>query len=197
MSKHFKTQESASDPVLAGVLKLGRAGERQEGATTFVGRVGMQPGLGFAAENERLKAERSAGMVILRLDPKRVGYSEYRNRSDFSLDPKDEKLQALKESIRVNGQDTPIVVRPAPPNGPIDYEVTAGHRRHAAILDLDKETEGGWPIFARIDAKAEDLQYHCLKMYRENADREDLTTQCERQILARLLRMGRWNPVSV
>src|SRR6185503_11197588 len=91
------------------------------------------------------------------------------------LDPKDEKLQALKESIRINGQDTPIVVRPAPPGGPIEYEIVAGHRRHAAILQLDQQTEGGFPIFARLDAKAEDLQYHCLKMYRENADREDLT----------------------
>jgi ParB family transcriptional regulator, chromosome partitioning protein len=175
MSKHFKPQESGADSVLSGVLKLGRPGERPEGPTTFVGRVGMQTGLGFAAENERLKAERAGGMVILRLDPKKVGYSEFKNRSDFSLDPKDEKLRALKDSILSNGQDTPIVVRPAASGGTIEYEIVAGHRRHAAIIQLDHEVEGGFPLFARLDAKAEDLQYHCLKMYRENADREDLT----------------------
>jgi len=58
---------------MADVLKLGKPGERREGPSTFVGRVGMQQGLGFAAENERLKAEREGGMVLLRLDPKSIG----------------------------------------------------------------------------------------------------------------------------
>ena len=57
-SKHFKDPLGpGADPVMADVLKLGKPGERREGPTTFVGRVGLQHGLGFAAENERLKAE--------------------------------------------------------------------------------------------------------------------------------------------
>lgn len=175
MSKHFRTPEGTEDPVLAGVLKLGRPGDRRDGPTTLVGRVGMQPGLGFAAENERLKAERAAGMVILRLDPKTIGTTDFANRHESSLSCDDPKFQSLKASIRTNGQDNPIRVRPATAASTIEYEIVEGHRRHAAILELDRETEGGWTILARLDAKATEARDLVLKMYRENAEREDLS----------------------
>ena len=108
-SKHFKgPTDPAADPVMADLLKLGKPGERREGPSTFVGRVGMQPGLGFAAENERMKAERSAGMVLLKLDPKTIGTTRFANRHERSLNTQDAAFKHLKESIRANGQDTPI-----------------------------------------------------------------------------------------
>jgi ParB family chromosome partitioning protein len=175
-SKHFKDPaDPAADPVMADVLKLGKPGERREGASTFVGRVGMQPGLGFAAENERLKAERTAGMVILRLDPKTIGSTRFSNRHERGLTTKDAALKKLKESILAHGQDTPIRVRPAAGGSGKEYEIVEGHRRHAVILELDKHTEGGYPILARLDAKAAESKDLVLKMYRENAERADLS----------------------
>lgn len=175
-SKHFKpSTDSAADPIMSDVLKLGKPGERRDGPSTFVGRVGMQAGLGFAAENERLKAERASGMVLLRLDPKTIKRTEFANRHQLSLDPGDSKLRRLRETIRRRGQDTPIRVRPTVAGSDHEYEIVEGHRRHAAILELDRETENGYPILARLDAKASESQDLVLKMYRENAEREDLS----------------------
>ena len=175
-SKHFKGPTDPSvDPVMADVLKLGKPGEKREGPTTFVGRVGLQAGLGFAAENERLKAERSAGMVILRLDPKTIGSTAFANRDARGLTVEDKPFAQLKESIREHGQDTPIRVRPAAAGTGKDYEIVEGHRRHAAILELDAVTNGGFPILARLDAKASESKDLVLKMYRENAERADLS----------------------
>lgn len=174
-SKHFKgPTDPAADPVMADVLKLGKPGERKDGPSTFVGRVGLQAGLGFAAENERLKAERSSGMVLLRLDPKSIGATKFANRHARGLNTKDAAFKQLKDSIRANGQDTPIRVRPSAASG-TDYEIVEGHRRHAAILELDRETEGGHSILARLDAKAAESRDLVLKMYRENAERADLS----------------------
>ena len=175
-SKHFKgPSDPAADPVMADLLKLGKPGERREGPTTFVGRVGLQPGLGFAAENERMKTERAGGMVLLKIDPKSVGTTRFANRHERSLNTADAAFKFLKNSIRANGQDTPIRVRPGAVAGGPDYEVVEGHRRHAAILELDRETEGGFQILARLDAKAAESKDLVLKMYRENAEREDLS----------------------
>lgn len=175
-SKHFKGPSgTAPDPVMADVLRLGKPGERREGPATFVGRVGMQPGLGFAAENERFKAERSAGMVLLRLDPKTIGTTEFANRHERGLTTTDKAFEHLKVSIRTHGQDTPIRVRPAAAGSGKEYEIVEGHRRHAAILELDAETQGGFLILARLDAKAAESKDLVLKMYRENAERADLS----------------------
>jgi ParB family chromosome partitioning protein len=173
-SKYFKP-DVETDPVMADVLKLGKPGERRDGPSTFVGRVGMQVGLGFAAENERLRAERASGLVLLRLDPKSIRHSEFANRSERSLDHADAALGQLRESIRLHGQDTPIRVRPAPPDTGAEYEIVEGHRRHAVILELDRDTDGGYPILARLDAAAADSKDLVLKMYRENAERADLS----------------------
>jgi ParB family chromosome partitioning protein len=175
-SKHFKSPgEAPADPVMADLLKLGKPGERREGPSTFVGRVGMQAGLGFAAENERLKAERADGMVLLRLDPKTIGRTRFANRNERSLSSRDAKFKRLKASILAEGQDTPIRVRPAAAGSDKEYELVEGHRRHAAILELDQQIEGGFLILARLDAKAAEAKDLFEKMYRENAEREDLS----------------------
>ncbi len=148
---------------------------RPAGPMSFVARAGQQAAGGLAAEIERLKAERSAGMVILRLDPSSIGVTEFANRHELSLTTTDETFRAFKENIRLHGQDTPVRVRPGSPGGKTDYELVEGHRRHAAILELNKQIEGGFPILARLDAKASDAKDLVLKMYRENAEREDLS----------------------
>lgn len=190
-SKHFKGPgDSAPDPVMADLLKLGKPGERRDGPATFVGRVGLQPGLGFAAENERMKAERGAGMVLLKLDPKSIGVTRFANRDKRSLDTADAPFKVLKHSIALNGQDTPIRVRPGTVAGGPDYEIVEGHRRHAAILELDRETDGGFQILARLDAKAAESKDLVLKMYRENAERQDLSAFETGSMFAQWLGVG-------
>lgn len=137
--------------------------------------VGEQVKEGFATRVEKLEAERSAGMVLLRLDPKTIGTTEFANRHELSLNAKDAKLQRLKASIATYGQDTPVRVRPASPDSKYPFEVVEGHRRLAACLALDAERDGGFPILARLDGAANDQKDLVLKMYRENAEREDLS----------------------
>ena len=126
------------------------------------------------AERAERDRERSEGMLLLRVDPEIIGLTEFANRNELSLSTKDDKFKAFKESIRRNGQDTPVRVRPGATGADKLYELVEGHRRHAAIRELNWEIEGGFKILVRVDAHAADLVDLCLKMYRENADREDL-----------------------
>jgi len=142
---------------------------------TFVGRVGAAQNDGLQARIDELEKERSHGMLLLKLDPTTIGRTAFANRHDRSLSTDDDEFKRLKASIRANGQDTPVRVRPSPAGSPTAYELVEGHRRHAAILELAKETEGGFQILARLDAKAADSKDLVLKMYRENAERADLS----------------------
>jgi ParB family chromosome partitioning protein len=137
--------------------------------------VGEQVKEGFATRVEKLEAERSAGMVLLRLDPKTIATTEFANRHALSLNSKDPKLQRLKASIATHGQDTPVRVRPAPPDSQYSFELVEGHRRLAVCLALNAERDTGFPILARLDGAASDQKDLVLKMYRENAEREDLS----------------------
>lgn len=142
---------------------------------TFIGQLGQQVAKGYAARVEELERERSAGLVLLRLDPKSIALTEFANRHERGLQVEDEAFRSLKESIRTHGQDTPVRVRPAPSGSDQPYELVEGHRRHAACLALDAETDGGFQILARLDAAATDTRDLVLKMYRENAERMDLS----------------------
>jgi ParB family transcriptional regulator, chromosome partitioning protein len=164
---------------------------RPSGPMSFVARAGQQAAGGLAAEIERLKAERSAGYVILRLDPEAIGLTEFANRHELSLSSSDETFNSFKANIRLHGQDTPVRVRPAASaSGAFEYELVEGHRRHAAIRQLNKEVEGGFPILARLDAKAADAKDLVLKMYRENAERKDLSAFEIGGMFAQWLRNG-------
>lgn len=149
--------------------------ERPPGSRPYVAQMGDVIKDGLLGENQRLKAEREGGMVLLRLDPKQIGRTEFANRHDLSLSSDDPDFRQLKASIKQHGQDTPVRVRPAGAVGALPYELVEGHRRHAACLELDAEQEGGFPILARLDAAAADTRDLVLKMYRENAERADLS----------------------
>lgn len=139
---------------------------------------------------ERLEAERSAGMVVLRLDPKRVRASDFANRHERSLDPADPAFVALKDDIRRRGQLDPIRVRPIAGRPDREYEIVYGHRRHAVALALDAETEGGFRVLALLDASAADARDHVLKMHSENFARSDLSPYEYGQMYASWLEAG-------
>ena len=81
-------------------------------------------------------------------------------------------------------------MRPGTVAGGPDYEIVEGHRRHAAILELDRETDGGFQILARLDAKAAESKDLVLKMYRENAERQDLSAFETGSMFAQWLGVG-------
>jgi ParB family chromosome partitioning protein len=137
--------------------------------------VGEQVREGFASRVERLEAERQAGMVVLRLDPKSIQSSEFANRLDAALQETDSEFRLLKEDIRTQGQLEPIRVRPAPAGNAREYEIVYGHRRHAACLALDRETDGGFRVMALLDATALNRKQLVLRMHAENDVREDLS----------------------
>ncbi len=145
------------------------------GTRTWVGRVASEHNSGLQGRISELEAERSGGLVVLRIDPKRIQPSALANRHATSLAASDPGLAELAKAIRDRGQLEPIRVRPALPDSGYEYEIVYGHRRHAAALGLDAEVEGGWPVLALLDATAADARDHVLKMYQENAARKDLS----------------------
>ncbi|SNB72068.1 chromosome partitioning protein, ParB family [Arboricoccus pini] len=86
----------------------------------------------------------------------------------------DPAFRTLRESIARNGQQTPIVVRPAKDGRADSYEIAAGRRRLAACREL------GRPVLARIMPLADDEMLGL--QYRENAERADIS----------LFERGRW-----
>src|SRR3984957_10810972 len=145
------------------------------GAKPYVAEAGQRLAEGLREENQRLKAERAAGMLVLRLDPKRVRATEFINRHERAFLENDPKFIELKDSLRSNGQEHPIRVRALSGDPDVDFEIVSGHRRHRACLSLDAETQGGFPIFALADVKASESRDLVLKMYRENEERADLS----------------------
>jgi len=129
------------------------------------------------AEQAERERARSDGTLLFKMDPEAIGLTEFANRSALSLSTKDETFCTFKESIRLKGQDTPVRVRPAAPGAATPYELVEGHRRLAAIRELNRENlaQGGFKILVRVDAQATELVDLCLKMYRENAERLDLS----------------------
>jgi ParB family transcriptional regulator, chromosome partitioning protein len=117
----------------------------------------------------------ASGRLVLELDPKKIRATQFKNRDDRSLLLHDPKFIQLTKSIAVHGQETPIRVRPVKDALPFEFEIVSGHRRHAACLALDASTNKGFPILALVDAAAAETRDLVLKMYRENADREDLS----------------------
>jgi ParB family transcriptional regulator, chromosome partitioning protein len=137
--------------------------------------VGEQIREGFASRVERLEAERQAGMVVLRLDPKKVRASEFANRLEAGLQDSDPEFRVLKEDIRSQGQLDPIRVRPAPETSGFEYEIIYGHRRHAVCSSLDAELDGGFRVLALLDVASIDRKRLALQMHAENDVREDLS----------------------
>jgi len=143
--------------------------------TAYIASFGRNLNDGLKDQIAHLEAERQAGFVVLKLDPKQIQPSAFANRDPRSLEDGDPELATLAADIATRGQLEPIRVRPAAGGADYEYEIVYGHRRHAACLALDARTEGGWPVLALLDAHAADVRDHVLKMYTENAARKDLS----------------------
>src|ERR1700676_5570031 len=136
-----------------------------------------------SSENDALRArhydeDKSQGLLLVRIDPKKIRATKFKNRDDRSLLLHDPPFIKLTKSLAAHGQETPIRVRPVKDALAFEFEIVSGHRRHAAALALDASTNKGFSVLAIVDATADDTRDLVLKMYRENADREDLSP-CE------------------
>lgn len=155
--------------------------------------------LGPIAEQANLYAEhvatraklydeaKAAGRVLLKIDPKKIRATDFQNRHARSLLADDPKFVELKDSLQAHGQETPIRVRPIVNALPFEFEIIAGHRRHAACLELDTASEKGFSILAMVDVAADDARDLVLKMYRENEERFDLSAYEKGRMFARWL----------
>ncbi len=142
---------------------------------TYMGRVGEELKTNLQGRIEYLEEKLASTAVVLSLDPKRVRATKFINRHELAFLETDKRFIQLRESLRLHGQETPVRVRAAAGDPAFDYEIVSGHRRHRACLALDAEVEGGFMLLALLDEKAAEAQNLALTMYRENADREDLS----------------------
>lgn len=141
--------------------------------STYMGQVGVELKTGLKSRIEELEAQLASGEVVLRLDPKRIRATEFKNRDDRSLSPTDESFGNLKADIRAVGNRTPIEVRTLAGVADFDYEIISGHRRHAACLQLDQELPGGYPVRAFVIDAVKNPVELVKGMHRENFLREN------------------------
>jgi ParB family chromosome partitioning protein len=177
MNIKAKERRSALDQALTARASMAPT-ERPALAPRQLGPIAEQANI--YAEHVATRAKhydeaKAAGLLLLRLDPKKIRATKFKNRDDRSLLLHDPKFIKLSKSIAAHGQETPIRVRPVKDALPFEFEIVSGHRRHAACLALDTSTNNGFPIVAIVDAAANESRDLVLKMYRENADREDLS----------------------
>lgn len=129
-----------------------------------------------AEEARALREALESGDRVVSLDPEQIIASFVNDRLDWS-GHEDTEFDALLESIRENGQQVPILVRPvAGETG--RYQVAYGHRRLKAARQL------GIPVQALVRRLSDDELI--LAQGKENAERRNLSF-IERALFARAL----------
>lgn len=140
---------------------LGVTRKERDPATKLTANIGnalreQNDRLGRAEEIERRLAE---GQAVVELDASTIEPSFVQDRMQGDID-------GLLASIREQGQQVPILVRPHP-DQPARYQVAFGHRRLRAVSEL------GLPVRAVVrDLTDEQL---VVAQGQENNEREDLT----------------------
>ena len=114
-----------------------------------------------ASENDALRARhydeaKSQGLLLVRIDPKKIRATKFKNRDDRSLLLHDPAFIKLTKNLAAHGQETPIRVRPVKDARPFEFEIVSGHRRHAACLALAPWTNKGFPVVVSVDEIADE-----------------------------------------
>jgi len=116
-----------------------------------------------ADEARALKAQLTTGARVIELDPNLVDPSFVRDRLG---EPEGEAFEAFKASLAADGQQVPILVRPAP-HDEGRYQAAYGHRRLAALRAL------GQPVKAIVRELTDEQLI--VAQGKENSDRRDLS----------------------
>lgn len=140
---------------------LGVARKERDPATRLTANIGnalreQNDRVGRAEEIERRLAE---GQAVIELDPASIEPSFVRDRMPGDID-------GLLASIREQGQQVPILVRPHPEKSS-RYQVAFGHRRLRAVLEL------GLPVKAVVRELTDEQLV--IAQGQENNEREDLS----------------------
>jgi ParB family transcriptional regulator, chromosome partitioning protein len=172
--------------------------ERSSGATAPIAQVVAEAAAGAALEEmaETLRAARAEGRFVLDLPFADIA-SDHLVRDRILAE--DEEMVALKESIRLHGQRTPIEVTPLDrETGTLPYGLVSGWRRLAALAALHAET--GEPRFARVRAlvlRPESAEAAYVAMVEENEIRVGLSQYERARIAARATERGVFADVEV
>ena len=116
-----------------------------------------------ADEARALRAQLATGARVIELDPNLVDPSFVRDRL---AEPEGEAFEVFKASLAADGQQVPILVRPAP-NDEGRYQIAYGHRRLAALRAL------GRPVKAIVRELTDEQLI--VAQGKENSDRRDLS----------------------
>ena len=116
-----------------------------------------------ADEARALRAQLATGARVIELDPNLVDPSFVRDRL---AEPEGEAFEVFKASLAADGQQVPILVRPAP-NDEGRYQAAYGHRRLAALRAL------GRPVKAIVQELTDEQLI--VAQGKENSDRRDLS----------------------
>ena len=140
---------------------LGVARKERDPATKLTANIGnalreQNDRLSRAEEIERRLAE---GQAVIELDASSIEPSFVQDRMPGDID-------GLLASIREQGQQVPILVRPHPAH-PARYQVAFGHRRLRAVAEL------GMPVRAVVRELTDEQLV--VAQGQENNEREDLT----------------------
>jgi ParB family transcriptional regulator, chromosome partitioning protein len=131
-----------------------------------------------ADEARALKAQLAAGTRVVELDPNLVDPSFVRDRL---AEPEGEAFESFKAGLEADGQQVPILVRPAP-NDEGRYQAAYGHRRLAALRAL------GHPVKAIVRELTDEQLI--VAQGKENSDRRDLSFIERALFAARLEDLG-------
>jgi ParB family chromosome partitioning protein len=116
-----------------------------------------------ADEARALKVQLATGARVVELDPNLVDPSFVRDRL---AEPEAEAFELFKAGLAADGQQVPILVRPAP-NDEGRYQAAYGHRRLAALRAL------GHPVKAIVRELTDEQLI--VAQGKENSDRRDLS----------------------
>jgi ParB family transcriptional regulator, chromosome partitioning protein len=158
---HSQSPDDNHAPKNRSMPLLGIARKDRDPATKLTANIGnalreQSDRLSRAEEIERRLAE---GHSVIELDPTLIDPSFVRDRMVGDI-------EGLRSSIREQGQQVPILVRPHPDRSS-RYQVAFGHRRLRAVSEL------GLPVRAVVREMTDEQLV--VAQGQENNEREDLT----------------------
>ena len=176
----FMRKPEGSAPV-AGVEK--NTDRVRTGAISAMG-ASLQEMTEGARSAAKLQEQLASGSSVIDLDPSLVDHSTVSDRISIAIDP---GFEALVESMRENGQQVPILVRPQP-SIPGRYQVAYGRRRLRAAAILGKT------VRAIVQALTDNELV--IAQGKENLDRQDLS-YIEKAQFARRLEDGGYDRATI
>ncbi|MCV9967208.1 plasmid partitioning protein RepB [Pararhizobium sp. BT-229] len=176
----FMRKPEGSAPV-AGVEK--NTDRVRTGAISAMG-ASLQEMTEGARSAAKLQEQLASGSVVVDLEPSQIDSSSVSDRISITVDP---GFEALVDSIRENGQQVPILVRPQAAT-PGRFQVAYGRRRLRAAAMLGK------PVRAIVQTLTDNELV--IAQGKENLDRQDLS-YIEKAQFARRLEDGGFDRTTI